>query len=132
MYGGKIKMIRELRGFSQEYMAGKLGIAQNTYSKIETNQSKLSAEMLENVAKELGVTPVDILSHEPTIVNFASNQGTQGIGYIEHFYSFQKEFVEKVIASKDAEIEKLHKLIDGLLKDKEKLMELVNKKSGSN
>jgi transcriptional regulator with XRE-family HTH domain len=127
MYGAKIKMIRELRGFSQEYMAGKLGIAQNTYSKIETNQSKLSAEMLENVAKELGVSPVDILSHEPTVVNFAPNHGTQGIGHVENFYSFQKDFVEKMIASKDAEIDKLHKIIEGLLKDKERLLNIIER-----
>ena len=36
MFGEKIKMIRELRGFSQENVAAKLGIAQNAYSRIET------------------------------------------------------------------------------------------------
>ena len=52
MYGEKIRLVREVRGFSQEYMAAKLGLAQNTYSNIETNKSKITAEMLENIAKE--------------------------------------------------------------------------------
>lgn len=114
MYGEKIRMIRELRGFSQEYMADKLGIKQNGYSKIELNQTRLTAEMLEKISKELGVTPIDILSHQPTVVNMASNHGTQGIGHIEHFYADQKELVEKMLASKDKEIAQLTSIIESL------------------
>ena len=44
MYGDKIRMIRELRDFSQEYVAEKLGIRQNSYSKIENNQTKLNIQ----------------------------------------------------------------------------------------
>ncbi|MCW3073498.1 MAG: helix-turn-helix domain protein [Flaviaesturariibacter sp.] len=129
MYGEKIRVIRELRGFSQEHMASELGIAQNTYSKIETNQSKLSAETLQKVAEVLGVSPVDILSNQPTIVNFEPNQGTQGIAHIEHFYSYQREFVEKMVASKDSEIAHLKEIIDSLIKDKERLMDLLKSKA---
>jgi transcriptional regulator with XRE-family HTH domain len=127
MYGEKIRVIRELRGFSQEHMASELGIAQNTYSKIETNSSKLTAEMLQKVAEVLGVSPVDILSNQPTIVNFEPNQGTQGIAHIENFYSYQREFVEKMVASKDSEIAHLKEIIDSLIKDKERLMDLLKK-----
>lgn len=94
MHGDKIRTIRELNGYSQKYVAGKLGIAQNTYSKIETNQTKLTAEILEKLSKELVVSPIDILSHQPAIINFESNQSTQGNGYIEHFTSFHKELIE--------------------------------------
>ena len=118
MNGTKIRMIRELRGYSQENMAAKLGISQPAYSRIENNQTKLDTDTLETLAKELGVTPVDILSHEPTVVNFAPNQGTQGIGHIENFYSFQKDLVEKVIASKDEEIIRLNKIVEALLPKK--------------
>ena len=53
MHGQKIRIIRELRGFSQEYLANKLGIAQNSYSKIETNRTKLNTEMLTKIADSL-------------------------------------------------------------------------------
>ncbi len=129
MYGDKIKTIRELRGYSQEYLAGKLGIAQNTYSKIETNQTKLTAEILEKLSKELGVSPADILSHQPTIINFESNHGTQGIGNIEHFYSYQKELIEKILAPKESELLSLKQIIDSLLKDKERLMKFLEEKA---
>ena len=127
MYGEKIKTIRELRGFSQQYMANELGIAQNSYSKTETGQTKLSADSLKKIADLLGVSPIDILSNHPAIINFESNHGTQGIAHIEHFYTFQKEFVEKLIASKDSEIEHLKVIIAGLIKDKEAMFSFFKK-----
>jgi hypothetical protein len=82
---------------------------------------------LVKISEILEVSPLEILGREATIVNVASNQGTQGIGYIEHFHSFQREFVEKMVASKDEEIDKLHKIIDGLLKDKEQMMDFFKR-----
>lgn len=118
MNGAKIRMIRELRGFSQENIAAKLGMTQSAYSRIETNQTKLDTALLERLAKELGVNPIDILSHEPTVVNFAPNQGTQGIGHVEHFYAFQKDLVEKMLSEKDKEIARLEKIIETLMAKK--------------
>ena len=120
MYGDKIRSIREMRGFSQEYLSQKLGIAQNTYSRIETNQTKLSSEMLEKLAKELGVSPIDILSNEPTVINFYGvNHGAQGtFGTIETFHAGQKELYEKMLTNKDEEITRLSKLIEKVLDKK--------------
>ncbi len=120
MYGDKIRSIREMRGFSQEYLSQKLGIAQNSYSRIENNQTKLSSEMLEKLAKELGVSPIDILSNEPTIINFyGANHGAQGsFGVIETFNAGQKELYEKIITGKEEEIARLQKIIDSLLAKK--------------
>lgn len=125
MYGEKIKTIRELRGFSQEHMASELGIAQNTYSKLETGQTKLSADTLKKVAEILGVLPVDIISNQPAIINFESNHGAQG--HVEHFYAYQREFVEKMVVSKDNEIQHLKDIITGLLRDKEMMFEFFRK-----
>ena len=124
-YGEKIRMIRELRGFSQENIAAKLGIAQNSYSKIETNQTRLTTDMLNKIAEVLDVTPSDILSNMPAIVNFQSNQGTQGIGHVEHFHSVQKDAVDKLVAAKEAEIAYLKEIITSLTKDKEAQRELL-------
>ncbi len=118
MYGEKIKMIREIRGFSQEHMANRLDIAQNTYSRIETNQTKLTAELLARVAKELGVSPVDILSSEPAIVNFGTVHGTLQ-GNIENFYTYQKEFLETVRTTLDT-ITEHNKLLMKYIENQEK------------
>ena len=70
MYGEKIRVIRELRGFFQEHMASEPGIAQTTYSKIETNQSKLTAETLQKVAEVFRRISGRYIEQQPTIVNF--------------------------------------------------------------
>ena len=41
---------RTKKGYSQEYMAEKLGIVQKTYCKIEKGRTKLSVERLEEIA----------------------------------------------------------------------------------
>jgi transcriptional regulator with XRE-family HTH domain len=116
MYGSKIKTIRELRGFSQEYVATKLGIAQTAYSRIENNQTKLSSEMLQKLSKELGVSEMDILNGEPVVVNFyGPNNGSAPFGTIQTVISGEKELYEKMLASKDEEIHRLNKIIEGLL-----------------
>lgn len=113
MYGNKVRALRLLRGFSQEYMADKLEINQTSYSRIENNQQKLTAEMLEKLAGVLGVSVTDITSNEPLIIqNNASNYGAQG--RIENFYADQKELFERIIASKDDEITNLKGVIDSL------------------
>ncbi|WP_295794671.1 helix-turn-helix transcriptional regulator [Mucilaginibacter sp.] len=115
--GKKIRTLRELKGYSQDYVAGKLDIAQNTYSKIESNQTKLNTDILERIAEVLEVSITDLLSEEPIVLNFNGvNHGAQGkFDLIEHFHSGQKELYEKIIASKDEEIARMQKIIDALL-----------------
>jgi transcriptional regulator with XRE-family HTH domain len=117
MFGEKIRLVREMRGFSQENVAAKLGIAQNAYSRIETNQTRLESGMLVKIAEVLGVSPMDILSSQPAIINLQSNKGTQqSFGYVENLVSGQKELYEKMLSSKDEEIARMQKIIDSLLK----------------
>jgi transcriptional regulator with XRE-family HTH domain len=117
MYGPKIRMMRELQGFSQDYLATKLGMTQASYSRIENNQTKLSTDILEKIAKELGVSPADLMSTKPAVINFyGTNHGTQfTFGTIGHFDAGQKEMYEKIVASKDEEISRLNKIIEGFL-----------------
>jgi transcriptional regulator with XRE-family HTH domain len=94
-------------------MANKLGIAQNTYSKIETNQTKLTTETLQKIAEVLEISPMDIMSQQPAIINMQPNQGTQNaIGHVDNFITGQKELYEQIIAGKDKEIERLEKLVE--------------------
>lgn len=119
MYGAKIRSLRLLRGYSQEYMASELDVTQTTYSRIETDKQKLTAPVLERLAQVLGVSVADITSNEPLIIqNNASNYGAQG--RIENFFADQKELYQKMLDAKDREIERLTKQVDSLLKMLEK------------
>ncbi|HEX8021672.1 helix-turn-helix transcriptional regulator [Mucilaginibacter sp.] len=54
-----IRTLRENRNYSQEYMAGRLHISQNTYSKLELGYTALTLERLILIA---GVLDIDIIS----------------------------------------------------------------------
>lgn len=57
----KIKNIRELKNYTQQYMAGQLGITQAGYSKIEKGETRLSYEKLEKIAGILQVSVQDVI-----------------------------------------------------------------------
>lgn len=89
MYGAKIAMIRNARGYTQEYMARQLGMAQNTYSRIEKDESdKLGDELLDKIAACLGVTKEDIKSPTPIVINLHDD------GFREHRSSSPKKETE--------------------------------------
>ena len=59
----KIRKIRELKGYSQDYVAAKLKMSQTNYSKIEKGDTKeMTVERLEKIANALEVEPGSILS----------------------------------------------------------------------
>tara|TARA_Y100000588_G_C14228054_1_gene914013 strand:- start:831 stop:1196 length:366 start_codon:yes stop_codon:yes gene_type:complete len=64
MIGKKIRKVRELKGYSQEYMAGELGISQKTYSNIETDQAKVHFNRLEEISVILEISLIELLSFD--------------------------------------------------------------------
>ncbi len=60
----KIKSIRELKNYTQEYMADQLGVTQAGYSKIEKGKTILSYIKLVEIARILEVSVEDIISFD--------------------------------------------------------------------
>jgi len=50
-----IRKVREYRNYTQEYLAAKLNISQNAYSKIELGYTKITVERLFQIAYVLEV-----------------------------------------------------------------------------
>lgn len=61
MPGHVIKQYRELRNYSQEYVAKKMGISQNAYSKIENNITQVTVNHLKAISVTLDVPVMDLL-----------------------------------------------------------------------
>ncbi|MDB5135555.1 MAG: transcriptional regulator [Mucilaginibacter sp.] len=59
-----IRKIREYRNYTQEYLAAKLAISQNAYSKIELGYTKITLDRLFSIATILEVDPTDLISLE--------------------------------------------------------------------
>lgn len=75
--GNKIKKLRELRNYTQEYMAEQLEMSPTGYGKIERDEVDLVYSRLVQIAKILGVKVEDIISFdEKFIFHFHGNQNT--------------------------------------------------------
>jgi transcriptional regulator with XRE-family HTH domain len=61
MPGTIIRKYRELRNYSQDYVARKMGISQNAYSKIENNITQLTVNHIKQISQILEVSIVDLL-----------------------------------------------------------------------
>lgn len=62
--GKKIKEYRQLQGISQEELAEKLDISQQTLSKIECGKNFLTSETLERISSVLGVNTYELFMFE--------------------------------------------------------------------
>ena len=73
MPGHIIKHYREVKNYSQKYVASKMGISQNAYSKIENNITQLTVHHIKELSKILEVPITDFLKddfeiHKPLVL----------------------------------------------------------------
>ena len=73
---GNIRKIREYRDYTQDYLAAKLKISQNAYSKIELGYSKLTVDRLFQISTilEVEVTHLLTLNHNDLIKIIAEDE----------------------------------------------------------
>jgi transcriptional regulator with XRE-family HTH domain len=60
-----IRKIREDKNYTQDYLAAKLKISQNAYSKLELGYTKITLERLFHIASILEIDIIDIIQAEP-------------------------------------------------------------------
>jgi transcriptional regulator with XRE-family HTH domain len=79
----KLKQLRELKNFTQEYMAQQLGLSTRAYSKIETGETQLTINRLNEISTILGVDPIEALGFDhQNIFNNCTQEGNIGINHI--------------------------------------------------
>jgi transcriptional regulator with XRE-family HTH domain len=98
--GQKIRQIRELKGYSQEYIASKLGVSQRAFSKIETNETKVDWQKITKIAEILEIEPLDIVSFDDNLVFNNCNQSGK-------FEQFINQLPEKLMEQYDMRIKAL-------------------------
>lgn len=131
MTGQKLRVLREFRNYSQEYIAEKLGITQNAYSRIENNQTKVTAERLGRLAVILNIPPMELLSDKEPVLHFSDVPSHPVLPPKEDHW---KEMIEntrqlygQVICSKDEKIAFLENEIHTLRKERDRIMHLIEK-----
>lgn len=114
--GQKIKKLRELKNFTQSYVARELGITQSAYSKIEIGESELSYNKLGKIAEIFGMSPEEIVSfNEQMIFNIMHNQTGNGFIINKWVSENEKKIYEEQITHLKEEIDYLKKVLDKLL-----------------
>lgn len=121
----KLKVLREVNNYTQEFVAETLGVDQSTYSKIERNPKNLKAEQAEKLAKLYDVDVSDIISSDITI-SFSHN--TIDKGFIQNHFE-QREMVDKAFAAKDEELKTLREQVEYLRKQNDQLLKMLESKA---
>lgn len=80
--GEKIRKIRNIRGYSQEYMGTRLKMSQNNYSRIELDQINLTLKTLSDIAAVLEVSTEEIMNFsESRLFQLAPKSAVTSVGY---------------------------------------------------
>jgi transcriptional regulator with XRE-family HTH domain len=113
-----IKKHRELKNYTQEYMADRLNISQNTYSKLENGGIKLTVDRLKQISEILETPIEELLSADSNIYNFNNSHIEKFYGYIETLQEDNKELTMTTVNFLQNHI--LH-----LQKENERLLSLI-------
>lgn len=122
----KLKILREVNNYTQEFIAETLGVDQSTYSKLEKNPKNLKADQAEKLASLYEVDVADILSAGVTL-SFTQSNSNKGYGYVHNYFE-QKEVIDKIVAVKDEQIATLKGQVESLQKQVDQFMKIIASK----
>jgi transcriptional regulator with XRE-family HTH domain len=110
--GQKVRRIREEKQWTQEFIANKLEISQNTYSKIESGSIKLTIDRISELSKILDVPIEDMLSDDTKTFHLNNN-------HIEKFY------IENLQEENKGLVQSLKDQVKYLQEENQRLLKLI-------
>lgn len=124
MVSSTLKILRELHGYKQDYVAEDiLGISQNTYSRLEQNPKKITAEQAQKLSELYNVSIANLLSEATPVITFkdsVKNNSNSSNGYFQNQTNHMQE----------SEVKSLKEEIDYLRKQNMELLKLLGKSPG--
>lgn len=104
-YGERIRQLRLMRGYSQEYMAQRLGMSgQKQYSRYESGETKLDVAHLEAILHVLGATLADLLAPDgPT----GASRAVQPIAALDAGHAEERAVLHARISHLEGEVQYL-------------------------
>ncbi len=116
LIGEKIRKIRTLKGFSQDYVSEQLSISQVAYSDIENNKTKLSVDRLSTICTVFDIDIKDLLTFDDKhIFNNTFKDTSKG------FFSVEKVINESFENERKAYLNQIQFLKDEILFLRKKL-----------
>jgi transcriptional regulator with XRE-family HTH domain len=110
--GNNIRRIREIKNYTQEAVAGIIGMSVTAYGDIERGKSDVNFTRLGEIAAALEVKPEEIVTFGNNIFNTTNNHqdgsvihgGHTGSGPATFNNYVDKDIFDKIVKDKDEEI----------------------------
>ena len=113
--GFNIRKIRESKGFSQDYMANVLDISQASYARLENEDTKVTVDRLSKIAEILNTNIIDFFDADRVTIQSQNNyEGSYVL--VQNLTIENKEIMEKLLKSKDDQINLLQNVINKFFK----------------
>ncbi len=94
----KIRRFRESKDYTQEYMARKLNISQNSYSRLEKEPENMSLKRLEDICQILEVGLREVIDSKESSVYYNKNEAEYQNSYGNIIiHNYPQELMEKML-----------------------------------
>lgn len=111
------RKVRELKNYSQEYIAEKLNISQPAYCKIEKSDNSLTFSKIEKIALILEIDPMELINfNEQAIFNNCKIGNGVNNGNYYAYSENERMLYEKSIERLEREVDFLKETIEGFNK----------------
>ena len=119
--GGNISMYRKIRGFKASDVADRLGISESSYTRYERGETPITVDLIKQIADELNVDPVTLLSIHPS--NFIDNANSPNSVVI----SSNSMNSSELHTVNEEQTKMMLKLMESVIALNEKLISMINK-----
>ncbi len=106
--GEKIKKVRQLKGYKQEFLAERLGVSKKQYSMYESTDSNLEWNTIEKIASALEIDAVKLVGFDETQI--FNNCTQSGNIFSSNLYNIDKDLIDELrnqLKEKDNQIKML-------------------------
>ena len=91
-----------MKNVTQEYIATQLGLSIRAYSKIETGETQLTINRLNEISKALGIDPIEVLGFDDKqVFNNCKQDGYIGINHINIPEKLVQQYEETIQSLKE-------------------------------
>lgn len=111
MSGKKIREAREKAGLTSLALAERLGISHSTINRIENDDGELSKSRLMEIARMLGISPIDLFEETELKVD--------GVDFFEKYGKVESSYIRFILGQNEL----LRQQLSKCLHDQERLME---------
>ncbi len=118
-----LKILREVNDYTQDFIAEDiLGISQNTYSRLEQNPSKITAEQAQKLSDLYKVSIANLLSEATPVITFKENAITNNSNSANGYNQ------STTIQSNENEVKTLREEIEYLRKQNSELIKVLGER----